>query len=559
MTKRGVSNLLKIGNNPFYSYFKRNAFWGASLPVPLSSHAAFSTGSLAKSMQGMTLKKRVESRSYTTLSSSYSQNKPLQPHKETMLLSAIQNGDLHAPIFKEADCYLYLLSFMKKNVPQAMTAYAYLMALMQFTETQALHPQDAKVKIKGRVIVEKLVDQGTLTQMGESYLDALCQRLAKINYKIDYRELVGFVTSLPSLEQCIIHVSHPREQHTDIEFLSEYLTRNFPLLQGLSTDEEIAYRIPSASIKNYILQKMTPSPVNMQPILGVINFNEYFQLHLKNQHPVALYAPAETSNAVKLHGREGGPLMMYLHDCGHAFWGSMLCASERQMIFNHYVPCLQAIKQEMQKQQDEKAIAKMDGLIEDAVDLDLTEIAGYQNPEKRLVYYAVSAVAKSLALPDSSKKHLPIGACAEDRVLFFLYKMRHSVPEQHLAFWKEITDIVQSYIIMEDNRSYVVMCALPKAGYLAVHEDELKSPAGPEEIQWDAWVEAFSETQDSQKLWQFATSEHRRYELCTLIEESNLAFFHPYLPMTAEKHEKVKTFLEKQLLLKTPVPSARLC
>lgn len=64
-------------------------------------------------------------------------------------------------------------------------------------------------------------------------------------------------------------------------------------------------------------------------------------------------------------------------------------------------------------------------------------------------------------------------------------------------------------------------------------------------IDWQAWLELLDSSIDSKTLWDKAVKEQQS-QLLHLIATGKLEFFHPYLPMTAEKHIQFRDYVVEQ-------------
>ncbi|MEN9916806.1 MAG: hypothetical protein RLY40_738, partial [Pseudomonadota bacterium] len=92
------------------------------------------------------------------------------------LKKAIAKGNFRSQIWNNRDCNLYLIYLIQNQlipVWQGITAYTYLIAKMQFTETQDLRSEDQDVKFNYLVEVISLVKAKKITMHGYEYLLAL--------------------------------------------------------------------------------------------------------------------------------------------------------------------------------------------------------------------------------------------------------------------------------------------------------------------------------------------------------------------------------------------------
>jgi hypothetical protein len=459
-----------------------------------------------------------------------------------------------AEIFSDPDCYLYLLYIIEKKpmlFKQGMTVYAYLMALMQFTNKQPLREEDKDVKFEREMSIDVIAHDNELTAQGKIYLEATCKRLAEIHVNVDYQQLTEFVLSLPPSEQWLIKVKFEDVKSNDCDLLAWILLKNISFIHYVGTSGEKTGWIPSFTLIDYLINKVSSDPMQAQFIFGTVNKNTLRTLHSQEQHPVSLYATGIKSNPRHADGYRCGPFLMWLHDIGHLFWASMLGKKSREIIFYQYIPQVESLMKEANEFKDEEAVAKIQTIIDRASDYDLTDIRTYTDPSKRLETYLSRTFGLGLSraygrgglYPYSKVEFDEIGSCVEDRIFFLIYKLYNNshMTKNEKNIWESILPHLQGGTFKRDDRVIDALRAL------TANNKSLSRPAYGEKINWKGWLEILESTTDSKTLWDKIVAS-LDYELLTLIIYYNLKFFHPYLPMTPEKLKEFKKFAQEEAL-----------
>jgi hypothetical protein len=345
------------------------------------------------------------------------------------LQAAINKGESNDPMFDHPDCYLYLLYLIKnKQIPfwQGITIYYYLSILMQFTSRQPLKSEDADLKlIRDNIFIDKMTDQGKLTLHGEKYLHDLCKKLKEIDCPIELKEVVEFVHQLPPCEQWLFRLPYTDARQADRNYdaLTTTLVRgNTPFLVKTAWhilhSEFDFYWVPSSSVTNYILQKISPQPMLRQPVFGTVSTATLRQLHKNGIHPISLYAPHVKSNLREADSFRCGPTAIAVHDDAHTIWGSMLKPEERDYIFNYYLPQLDVLANAL-KNVNAAAYAAVLEVIRRTADLDLIGEV-FNTAEIRFGKYLESRFLLTTKIDDSDYK-------AQIALLYYTYCMSLSV------------------------------------------------------------------------------------------------------------------------------------
>lgn len=256
------------------------------------------------------------------------------------LLLAISNGDSDASIFSENDCHVYLLYLIQQkkiSFSAGMTVYAYVMALMQFTEQQPLRAEEKDIRLVRPIKVDTLVKSGEITAIGQQFINKLCDRFKEIDYIIDKDSLQKSILQLSPIEQWLVKLPfidpmlpEDKEKQHHADRILNILRRNMPFIIDDDNFEKNNfihkghYWVPSVTLINCLLKKISKNPIHMLPMFGSIGIDSLRKLHQADFHPVALYSPYVKSNPKNADGYRCGPYLMWLHDIAHTFWGSML-------------------------------------------------------------------------------------------------------------------------------------------------------------------------------------------------------------------------------------------
>lgn len=479
------------------------------------------------------------------------------------LKKAISKGNFRARMWNHPQCNLYLIYLIQEQmIPfwQGITAYVYLIAKMQYTQTQDLRTEDQDVKFDYQVNIVPLVKAGKITELGYQYLFGVTHALEKLNVYLSFSQLATDVLNLPRIEQWLIktefnhHLTLHETKH-DANRLVWVLLNNLPLIQKISAgnyeDPTTEYLIPSSSLINYFLQTLNAQPLHMRPVFGNPGLATLYDWHAQDFHPASLYAPQILSNPKKADGYRCGPLGMWLHDIGHTFWGSMLSKTQREYIFTTYIPALRYLKVMAEEVYDEWSIDVLKEVEIKAYDFDLTAITDYADGETRFATYLAHTLGKNPIYPScvytGVNEFEPIGK-AEGYNLYFLLHyglFTAKTPDSYKEVYKNLINFIP---IGPSYRNQSIVNALKTLAKNAVINPEALFADDPPLFKMDteAWQMLLNSNLSSEELWMTMTGDvDRAEELLGLIEQG-LNFFHPYLPMTAMKRFALLDSLEKQ-------------
>ncbi|EHL32233.1 hypothetical protein [Legionella drancourtii] len=452
------------------------------------------------------------------------------------LAEAIKEGHYQAEIFNDTNCYLYLLFLLKEKTisfEQGMTVYSYLLALAQFTEQQPLRPEDQDVKTLRQISVERLANQQELTAEGRAFLECILKQMEEMHYHLDFAEIEAFILQGPPSEHLLLGVPYFLNRKSQIESLARALAQNIPFL-GTTKSADDTLWLPSYSLINFLLRKMSTKPMQMYPVFGSVNNTTLRNLHLQSYHPVSLYAVSVLSNPHNADGYRCGCFLMWLHDIGHIFWASLLTEEERYYALVKIPKRLENLAAHTTYEDKEKVNQRIQQAIETAADFNLTNIKDYANPQYRFSTYISKQVMNNglRVYGFCQVEFKPIG-CLEDHLYYWITKLTHA--NKNDISWELISNGLKTG---EFYRQQQITNALYNLATSSFNSRYMK-------IDWQAWLELLDSSIDSKTLWDKAVKEQQS-QLLHLIATGKLEFFHPYLPMTAEKHIQFRDYVVEQ-------------
>jgi hypothetical protein len=488
------------------------------------------------------------------------------------LKKAIRNGNFRARIWNNPHCNLYLIYLIQENrIPfwQGITAYVYLIAKMQYTETQELRQEDHDVKFNYRVNIVSLVKAGKITVRGYEYLFGVMHALEKLNVHLNFSELVDYVLELPRIEQWLIETEfdhHWMERRVKHDRLIYVLISNLPLLQqafiGRYEDPSTHYFVPSSSLIHYFLKIMNEQPMRMRPVLGSPGFETLYQWHERDFHPVSLYATQIISNPKEADGYRCGPFALWLHDIGHTFWASMLSKEQREYIFTMYIPALRCLKDMAKACRDNSSLAVLEKIEIEAYDFDLTAIVYYLNQKTRFDTYLAHTLGKNPIYPYCLDTGLyeneAIGRAEGDGLYFLLHRSVQDpkLPESYKIIYTTIINFISTGEGFRNQRIVNALQTLAKNA--ASHPEALFANKPPsEKLDLLDWHRLLHSNRSSKELWLEMTGNQDLAEKLLEMIELGLNFFHPYSPMTGSKRLEMLKIVENQPLARTKTSTER--
>jgi hypothetical protein len=475
---------------------------------------------------------------------------------QIQLQQAIINGNDTANIFMHPDCSLYLIYLLKnEKIPfwSGITTYVYLMSLMQFTPLQPLLYEHEKLKKIRGLSVEKLAINNQITFVGQKYLTALITNLAKQQYHLDPHALEIFVKTLQGVEQWLVMIDlFSNTWFDDYKDLTSILISNTPFVARLEHLGREVYCVPSSTMINYILTKITDQPMQMMPIFGAINEDTLAELHAQNFHPMAIYSPFVKSNIVSVHYRSCGPFTIWLHDLGHMYWANMLTRKEREVIVTRFIPevkTLIAAANLISSDFKNPVIVSLNKVIQAAVDYDLTDIHGYIHSDNRLAEYLAKkfgSVADHL-YPKMLNHKEKIGGIKEDYI-YLLIQQRYYHPDLSVAdkkLWFEILLKINEKTggLYRDEAiiNALINIAKKTVGVKPVLMEKTTK------INWQFLLDLFTHTDHEYFLWQQIKNAYHD-EYLALINQHNIIFFPPLLKFTQEDRQQFCEYFKKQIV-----------
>lgn len=517
------------------------------------------------------------------------------------LLEAIKSGDYQATIFKHPDCYIYLLNLILTNKITneiALTVYAYLLALSQYSPSQPIKASDADTKSARELAIYRLSENGALTAEGRLYLTIIQDRFEELlSIELDINALEKYIVNLPPTEQWLLsiqnHTQLPSDlrithddgqQHTDT--LKAILALNLPFITHHTTDDAMDMTlidslrdpnyflcIPSVSVISKILQLISPSPIHITPVFGMVGLETLHKLHTDSQHPAAIYSTRVAKNLVDADGYHAGPYVSWLHDIGHVFFGSLLSDKEREIIFNTLIPLVKdAIRIATETNQPAIHIEFYKTLIQRLGDLDLSPIDDYKTDDKFSVY-----LRNCLHYATSEAKHNMHSMNREREKSIFLSTVfltlnlaynSHSYPSECRNAIKAIIPALNfikldgssvlnvhyyryytSLITLADNNLFDntdIPIQLTESVKLQLQYASKQSP------DWQAWQMLLAETDDSDEIFEKILTTYSD-DYFTLIIDFGFSFYHPVIPLTPAIIKQLQDLVEEQMTPTTPI------
>lgn len=481
------------------------------------------------------------------------------------LKKAITKGNFRSQIWNHRDCNLYLIYLIQnQRIPfwQGITAYIYLIAKMQYTQTQDLRHEDQDVKLSYQVEVVPLVKSGKITTLGHQYLLGVLQDLKRIQAEVNHPHLMKYVLRLPRIEQWLIKTEYNHhfqsawgEFPNDANRLVGVLIENLPLMQRLSRscyeDATTQYLIPSSSLINYVLRALNKKPLRMRPVLGSLGVETLSQWHRQGFHPVSLYAPQIRSNPKDADNFRCGPFPMWLHDIGHSFWGSMLTKAQRDTIFTTVIPALCYLREIAEAYLDDTTSEFLKEAEIKACDFDLTAITYYLDLEKRFSRYLAHTIGKNpiykMCVYNGVYEYEAIGQAEGDKFYFLLHYALYAdqTSQPFKAVYRKLISFISTGKGYREQRSINALRRL--AQQAAIDPDVLFTQRPPlKNGDSMAWLKLLKSDRLSAAIWYNLTGDADRAEELLQMIEQGLNLFHPYLPMTATKRLALLDYFENQ-------------
>jgi hypothetical protein len=510
--------------------------------------------------------------------------------KLQQLRLAIDNANYDAEIFSDADCYFYLLYLIKKEkIPfyQGMTVYAFLMALMQFTNRQPLREKDHDVKFIRPMSIEKIAIDDKLTEKGEVYLKAVCANLKKMEYEIDYKKLQEFVIELAPTEQWLIKITTPREydyknpNHCDR--MAYIFAQTNAFIESVDKNDIHTCWIPSTTLMTYFLLQISPNYMRMHFCFGSTNEETMHSIHLRNKHPIPLYAPAVKTNFQHADNWRCGPFVIWMHDMAHLYWTNLFSDKQRQTILEEYIPELRKLHALALKFKDVEAADKISKFIIKAGSFDLSGVGFWDSSDIRFTQYILSTIGtrgekRNVGVWYFYEKptEKSIGGHVEDRIYFLMLMLRNSAEtsDEHKQLWETILtcDANATFGDIAETHRGGIMSALAKLandkcewrlsryqGYGLSYSnrpfryyDVLNDTNVDKLIDWNTWHEILENVDatnpDSEKLWKtILKKSYFDEQILLLICVYDVKFFHPFIPMTSEKLFALKQLVSEKI------------
>lgn len=489
------------------------------------------------------------------------------------LLKAIEEAHFTDEIFSDPDCDVYLLYLFKQGKITNfvfISSYLYLMSLMEFSDKQALRDEhrDLKYYLNTKQIIsiktECLIQDGKLSEYGEIYLTKVREQLQeKINVSVTLEMFKEKIQSFPLFEQHIIVIKF--KNLSDLKVLGTLLELNPTLATRVVKNEfnkkQTEIYFPLFTLHRLFLTLFCDNPMEEFAAFGRTGNESHLALKSLNQHHLPLYSKKVFKNLTFIHGMDEGPFSVAIHDLAHVFWASLLASEQRKNILNGLIPDLlmeKSIIETQLEKKDEKALKLLKQIqvtvYDQLGDLVVPTVPDYKNlnETERFVKY----VEKCFYLLNKSSIHgfyqdnifHSLGDHVLGNFYFFVARIYFRNENHHPALWQHIYEKIGA--VAQSNESRKIRDTLSTLAKASLSADDkiTMSATRTQSISWKKWAKKLNKTEDSALIWKWAI-EHAHDDLLNLINHCNLIFFHPFLPLTKEKHHELLCFVENQLQL----------
>ncbi len=477
------------------------------------------------------------------------------------LLNAIKKGDGHADIFHHDDCDIYLLKLFqvgKIKPGEFITAYDYLMANWNYLNTST--------GVKFKIQLHRLVDEKSehLSEEGEKYVACICDRYKKIlNVTIDREALIKKILALNPIEQCVIYLESNYRSSQKYTLLKETadILPSVGIKQGDKTKivkpgnfmeppEEISIQeeylsFPSYPLQQYLSEMSFDQPMQAAPRFGRIGNETLWKMHKEGKHFYAMYNRHVKSNLMSAHGYKEGPFSIAKHDEGHAVLGSLLSGDKRKIILEKHVPSLMEYLKELKDTFGEPTygsrLEKLTSTLKNITYDQLNDLTLYP----LFVYKALSQqdrLEKFIAEKVFEKLHTyshKITGCLDTDLAYVLLLLKHR--NKNTDLWDIVVKNKKSLV---DDPVIQAIDVITKAVANPSDNSSLKFDATMN-IKWDIWEKILlEEKQDSKSIWSKIEELNLGADLIQLITKAGLVYYHPFAPLTADKHEALLKFIQ---------------
>lgn len=482
--------------------------------------------------------------------------------KRLALLEAIQTGDVNSKLFEDKDCDILLLSLFKHQQISSsdfMTAYMYLMALMEYTQNQP-QPTDKPViairRLDNTVSLLKIADGRSLTAIGKEYIQDLKKKAnEKPLQPINEAELIQHILSLTPFQQTVIRINIKGLLYDIDNELMETVAHG---TGGQTFDKKMIKTIltsPGYDLLHYFKYNVCQDPIENFPAFGRVSGETMLNLHQDNLHFIPLINRHVKSNMDVAHSSTGY-YSIAQHDIGHSYWASFLPRKYRDFISKEMIPALLDMIKVVSltitenDSQTSTLISKINKLTLMGGDplndiLFYSRVRQQESDEANFMDYLVQLFAnnKKLFVKDNEKNMY-----ADLYALYFSFaKKYYGETGEYDDIWSQILANTQTIFVENDNRTTKINALLKLAKHAATNnKPEFIIESGPNNFPWKQWRDFLSTTDDSAHIWKWVMENpDRRDQLATLINENNLMFFHPFLPMNKTMHADLLNLCKK--------------
>lgn len=230
-------------------------------------------------------------------------------------------------VFEDPDCELYVLSLLKINEISDMQAYSlldYLQILRQYTDKQAVKPEDEDNFKHKNIPFREVTKFSEIKKIAR----ILSQQLNEVGCVTSSEELLTAYCELKGCEKWIFFIDI-----LNLESNLAHELQTFPWVVSLNDHGQYYHLSPTLNVM--MCQLFNPNcPVDVQPILGTISGMTLTRMIQTDRlRPLTFYSPLVKSNPAKQHNSTIGPVTFTEHDFYHLFSMFILLPRDAYKLF----------------------------------------------------------------------------------------------------------------------------------------------------------------------------------------------------------------------------------
>ncbi len=490
------------------------------------------------------------------------------------LQTVIQNADYQNSIYADENFDLYLLYLIEhKKIPfwQGITQYTYWLLLIEFVDSKqnyfARRPKNPEtVKV---VSLDTVMEGDAATYAMLIYHDFSSKLKENKFDQLPYEKFQAIINSLPVSDRVAFQVDISAEYSVD-EYSREIQIKeimrdaiNYSTIVRLVSNNPAGFvvLVPSIALTQAIYAELAPFPIQMKPIMGVVGLEVLReQFHKVHLHPLALCSPRVKHNLLNPHNVVPSALFPWIHDTSHAFVGSIMDASMRDVLHGAIIPWFKTGVLEACRVPVEKVALICDEMAD--MNFASAQLDRTAEPFNQLIKY-ISSIYDNVDLKplyflyvnqmsaDRFNK-LGEGNLSKDAYLYFLGKEKQrlqslapeSLEAQFFSSWyqtvyAEFSQIKERVPILKAIEALNNGLTFNPHRHFEVDHFECADILAALTLYLD--VPAESTALAEEKLW--GGFQYCQKTLLMLMTDANLKYFHPHLPMGRGQAQQLKQML----------------